>query len=86
MLQAVLGTILVGGVFFAIDLILGHIFHPDLPLFKAAMHSGGPTGIALTRYGAPSYHGSCAGWPLSGDISGIRQCGGIERRQFYLAD
>ena len=47
-LKAVLGSFLLGGLFFACDLILGHLNHPDLSLVEAAEQSGGPFGFWLT--------------------------------------
>ncbi len=52
-LLAVLGTFLLGGLFYACDLILGHLHHPDLSLVKAAEHSGGPLGFGLTLVVCP---------------------------------
>ncbi|MGH7487187.1 MAG: hypothetical protein ACREMY_16525, partial [bacterium] len=44
-LLAVLGTFLLGGLFFACDMILGRLHHPDLSLVEAAEQSGGPLGF-----------------------------------------
>lgn len=47
-LGQVLGSVLLGAVFFAVDMVLGHFFHPELPLIKAAEHSGSMFGFVLT--------------------------------------
>jgi hypothetical protein len=52
-LVAVLGSFLLGGLFFACDLILGHLHHPDLSLVKAAEQRGGPFGFGLTLLVCP---------------------------------
>jgi hypothetical protein len=52
-LLAVPSTLLLGGLFFACDLILGHLHHPDLSLVKAAEQSGGPLGFGSTLLVCP---------------------------------
>jgi hypothetical protein len=47
-LKAVLGSLLLGGLFLLADMIVGHFDHPDLPLMDAAESAGGFGGFGLT--------------------------------------
>jgi hypothetical protein len=52
-LMALLGSFLLGGLFFAGDSILGPLHHPHLLLVKAAEQSGGPVGFGLSLLACP---------------------------------
>ena len=46
-------SILVGAVFFAIDVFVGGVHHPELPWLKAGTQAGGPFGFYLTLLVCP---------------------------------
>ena len=47
------GTLVLGSFFFGIDVILGHLFRPDLPLLEAGKQAGGPFGFFATLVVCP---------------------------------
>jgi RsiW-degrading membrane proteinase PrsW (M82 family) len=52
-LKMVLGSLLLGGVFLLVDVIVGHSDHPEFSLVKAAESAGGPFGFGLTMLVCP---------------------------------
>ena len=44
----VLGSIILGGLFFGIDMMIGHFYYPDVPVVDAAKKVGGPFGFIAT--------------------------------------
>jgi hypothetical protein len=47
------GSLILGALFFAADILLGHLHHPELPVLRAATQSGGPFGFFLTLVVCP---------------------------------
>ena len=55
MLGGAVMSVLAGAVFFAIDVLLGQVFHPELPWLDAATRGSGPFGIVVTILICPMF-------------------------------
>ena len=42
------GSIVLGGIFFGVDMMIGHFNYPDIPVVDAAKKAPGPFGLILT--------------------------------------